>query len=69
MGTAATNGVHWSYSCRPVEGLEIEMDLRSTWQEVRLLGYTGCKYYAYVSTAAYIRTVADLRRWMRYHFE
>lgn len=38
MGTAAVHGVHWFYSRPPVQGLEIEIDLRGTWQEVRLLG-------------------------------
>ena len=38
MGTAAGNGVHWFYSRPPVQGLEIEIDLRGIWQEVRLLG-------------------------------
>lgn len=38
MGTAAPHGVHWFYSRPPVEGLDIEIDLRGTWREVRLLG-------------------------------
>lgn len=36
MGTAAANGIHWFYSRPPVQGLEVEIDLRGTWQEVRL---------------------------------
>ena len=38
MGTAAAHGVHWYYSRPPVQGLEIEIDLRGTWKEVRLQG-------------------------------
>ncbi|HEV7215335.1 MAG TPA: RidA family protein [Chloroflexota bacterium] len=38
MGPAAANGIHWFYSRPPVQGLEIEIDLRGAWQEVRLPG-------------------------------
>jgi hypothetical protein len=38
MGTAAPHGIHWFYSRPPVEGLDIEIDVRGTWREVRLLG-------------------------------
>jgi hypothetical protein len=38
MGTAAPHGVHWFYSRPPVEGLDIEVDIRGTWREIRLLG-------------------------------
>lgn len=38
MGSAAVHGVHWFYSRPPVQGLDIEVDLRGTWREERLLG-------------------------------
>jgi hypothetical protein len=38
IGPAAVHGIHWFYSRPPVEDLDIEMDVRCTRQEVRLLG-------------------------------
>ena len=37
IGSAAVHGIHWFYSRPPVEGLDIEMDVRCTRQEMRLL--------------------------------
>ncbi len=38
IGPAAGHGIHWYYSRPPVQGLEIEIDVRGVRQELRLRG-------------------------------
>jgi hypothetical protein len=34
LGPAAIHGLHWYFSRPPIEGLEVELDVRAVWQEL-----------------------------------